>query len=346
MRKFSFLIVVVSIVFSSCLYVFSKPGTASAVDPSYPDQGCVDVNNSGLYTWGDHSPTVVFVPRFNWLNAVSVRIKGTNPTGTPKVQAQIWNWTSIPHRLMAMTTVELENRVEEYWQHFNISSQDMDPGLSYALALVPKEGTQFYWSATTNTSCYTRGYAMNDGVNDASKMYGFVTYGWYDINNPSSGGSQPDPGTPSGGSTSGTSGSTGAPSSDPLVTDSSSSTGSTGSTGSSSSGTGSTGSKSSKSTMGTSGSKSAWTPDIAGILADYGKDENSGGFLGFLANVFSSPIMFYLWPLLSFLFWVGVIVLIIVLVRRRRKKKEATVAATQTKPETEKKEEPKKEEKK
>jgi hypothetical protein len=98
--------------------------------------------------------------------------------------------------------------------------------------------------------------------------------------------------------------------------------------------------------MGTSGSKSAWTPDIAGILADYGKDENSGGFLGFLANVFSSPIMFYLWPLLSFLFWVGVIVLIIVLVRRRRKKKEATVAATQTKPETEKKEEPKKEEKK
>lgn len=346
MKKYLVLVGLVSIVFFSSLVFLLQIKPVKATDPSYPDQGCADVLNSGLYTWADHNPTVIFTPRFNWLNGVSIRIKGSNPTGTPRVTAEIWDWHSNPHRMLALHTVELENRVSEYWQFITESSQDLDPGLQYALVVKPKDGTQVYLSATTDTSCYSRGYAMHDGAQDLSLMYGFVTYGWYDPNNPNSDGTMPGGGTPNGGSTTGSTGSTGAPSSDPVAgSGSSSGSGTTGSSGSSSSGSGTSGSSSKSTGAATATPKSSFTPDIAAILADYGADENSGGFLGFLANVFSSPIMFYLWPLLSLLFWIGVIVLIVVLIRRRKKKNETVAVSTGPEP-TKTEEKPKEEEKK
>ena len=305
--------------------LFSTPQKAKASDPSYPDQGCVNgVNNTGLYTWADSSPTVVFTPTFNWLNAVSVRIKGTNPTGTPKVQAQIWNWHSAPHRMLASHTVELDNRTSEYWQYITESSQDMDPGLQYALVLVSKDGTLVYWSATTNTSCYSRGYAMHDGAQDLSLMYGFSTYGWYDPNNPNSDGTLPGSGSTGTGNTG-----AGAPVADPAGNNpsgvASSSSGSSGTSGSGTSTTGGSGTPSDK--------------DIAALLADYKSGGTGFGDLvvGILFGPFTSMII---WPILSLLFWVGVIVLIIVLIRRHNKKKAAAAAVpakAEEKPKEEKK---------
>ncbi|MCX6810437.1 MAG: hypothetical protein NTY30_01710 [Candidatus Berkelbacteria bacterium] len=267
----------------------------------------------------DHNPTVVFTPTFNWLNAVSVRIKGTNPTGTPRVQAQIWDWHSNPHRLLAMNTVELVNRTSEYWQPITESSQDMDPGLQYALVLVPKDGTQVYWSATITTSCYARGYAMHDGIQDNGMMYGFSTYGWLDPNNPNSNGQLPGSSSGTSGTTgsAGTTGNTGAgaPTADPAGNNPTG-VGSSSSTGSGTSGSGSSPSNSSNSPS---------DKDIAALLADY--KNGSGGFGDLVSGLFFSPIVtMIILPILSFLFWAGVIILIIILIVRHNKKKKLTVA--------------------
>jgi len=326
------LIATFSIIFSSFTLLLTS-GSVKASDPSYPDQGCVNgVNNTGIYTWADQSPTVVFTPRFNWLNAVSVRIKGTNPTGTPRVQAQIWNWHVTPHQMIASHTVELENRTSEYWQYITESSQDIDPNLQYALVLVPKDGTQVYWSATSNTSCYTRGYAMHGGVQDLSMMYGFSTYGWYDPNNPNSDGTMPGSGTPTSGSTTGTSGGTGAPTADPAGSNPEGVSGSSGSSSSSSSG--------SSTNSGSSSSNSSSTPsdkDISELLADYKNGSSDMGFSDLLGSIFMSPVIsMIIFPIISFLFWLGVIILIIILFVRHNKKKKAEEAVANA-PKTEEK---------
>jgi len=243
--------------------------------------------------------------------------------------------------MIATHSVDLENRVDEYWQYITESSQDIDPGLEYAIILVPKNGSQVYWSATTNTSCYAPGYAMIDGARLNSIDYGFATYGWYDPSNPSSDGSAADPGTPDGGSTTNPAGSAGAITTDPVASSGSSSgSGASGSSSSSSSGSGTSGSLSKSTGTATTTSKSSFTPDIAEILADYGVNKDSGGVAGFLADVFSSPIMIILWPLFSLLFWIGVIVLIIVLIRRRNRKKNEAGAekVVENKPESKKEE--------
>lgn len=321
MKRFISVVMIALMVLSFFSILVSAPKTSLATDPSYPDQGCVNgVNNTGLYTWADKSPTVVFTPRFNWLNAVSVRIKGTNPTGTPRVRAEIWDWHSNPHRMLASHTVELENRTSEYWQQITESSQDMDPGLQYALVLTPRDGTQVYWSATTNTSCYSRGYAMHDGAQDLSLMYGFSTYGWYDSSNPNSDGTMPGSGTSTTGSTSGTSNgsSTGSPAADssgdnPTGVSSSSGSEST-SSGNASSNTGNSGGTSA------TADKSSSTPTTAEILSLFGKDAGDDSMLG---RIFGSPAMMIIWPLLSFLFWAIIIALIIILIVRHNRKKKA-----------------------
>jgi len=342
MRNVIGLISIVGMLLMAYSFLFFATEKVAAIDPSYPDQGCVNgVQNSGVSTWASQTPGMVFVPRFNWLNAVSVRIKGTNPTGTPRIEAQIWNWHSNPHQMIARHSVDLENRIDEYWQYIEESSQDIDPGLEYAIILVPKNGSQVYWSATTNTSCYAPGYAMIDGTRLNSIDYGFATYGYYDPNNPSSDGSAADPGTPDSGSTTNPAGSAGAITTDPVASSGSSSgSGTTGSSGSSSSGSGTSGSSSKSTGTTTTAPKSSFVPDIAAILADHGANKDSGGIAGFLANVFSSPIMIILWPLLSLLFWIGVIVFIIVLIRRRKKKNQVasvTTASQPAKPEEKKK---------
>lgn len=326
MRKFYYLVSLVAVVFFSSL-VFLLPSSVKASDPSYPDQGCANgVQNSGIYTWASQTPRMVFTPTFNWLNAVSVRIKGTNSTGTPRIEAQIWDWHSTPHRMLATHSVDLENRVDEYWQHITQSSQDLEPGLEYALILVPKNGSQIYWSATTNISCYSysRGYAMVDGVRNNAIVFGFVTYGWYDPSNPSSVPGTIDPAPAAEPASNPSDPSSSSVSADPTgdnppgVGMSSSSVGSSSNSGNAESANGNTADSATSSTPINDGSN-----DISALLTDFrDNNENAGGFKGFLANIISSPIMFYLFPVISFLFWAGVILLIIFLVRRRNKKEK------------------------
>jgi len=321
MRKTGVFLAISTIVLFSCSVIFTSPSKVRAVDPSYPDQGCVNgVQDSGLYTYADHSPTVVFTPRFNWLNAVSVRIKGTNPTGTPRVEAQIWNWHSSPHQMIATHSVDLDNRVSEYWQAITESSQDIDPGLPYALVLVPKNGTQVYWSATSDNSCYTRGYAMHDGAQDLSLMYGFSTYGWYDSTNPNSDGTMPASGTPTSGSTSGTSTSTTGTGSisatdDPIASSDDQSTSTTSNqTDTSSAATSSTDS-------------SLPTKDEILAMSGFGNSGlNWADKLGFMAF---SPIVGIFISLFGWLIFIIIIILIIRALRRRKSANQATQPTVQ-----------------
>ncbi len=303
---------------------YSIPKIAKATDPSYPDQGCVNgVQNSGLYVMTDYSPTVVFKPRFNWLNGVSVRIKALSSPATPRIKVAIWDWHSNPHREIASHTVEITDRVNENWQFVTQSSQDMDPGLEYAIVLTPRDGTRAYWSGTTNASCYPPGYALSNG-NPSEIMFGFATYGWYDPSNPNTDGTSPGDGSADSGSSS-TPDSGGS-----INTDPSGAAGSSSSTGSSSDSSGSnSGSNSSTTGSNSTGSSGSDYPSIEEILGMAGHGDQDSWF----GRLFSSPIMFYLWPILSFLFWVGLILLIIILiVRHNRKKKKLAETAKESSP--------------
>ncbi|MCX6809312.1 MAG: fibronectin type III domain-containing protein [Candidatus Berkelbacteria bacterium] len=168
-------IVLASIVFLIIIPVY-QPQKTKAV--SNPDQACPHVFNTGFYTYASRWPVMVFKPKYNTIDGVDIRIKQVFNEGRgANVKVEILDFSVDPTHVLGSST-QLITTDEEIWQVYALDDISVVPEREYALKVSSPELEHAEWIATGDTSCYTRGYAMDRysaRLND--RIFGFATYG-------------------------------------------------------------------------------------------------------------------------------------------------------------------------